>query len=59
MHLGDRIQHVEILSEKTVCGLSLNVGWTNRFGEINDILRVHQFAWLAKGKDSRWIKMQG
>jgi hypothetical protein len=38
VHLGNRIQHVETLNEKTVCGLSLNVGWTNRFGEINDIL---------------------
>jgi hypothetical protein len=32
--------------------------WVELWREINDILRVHQFAWLSNGKDSCWIKMQ-
>ena len=25
--------------------------------EINDLLRLHQFAWLSNGKDSCWLRM--
>ena len=35
------------------------MGWLDKqvWKEINDILRVHQFAWLSNGKDSCWIRM--
>ena len=60
VHLGNRIQHVEILNEKDCVRVKPKC-WMDKqiWKEINDILRVHQFAWLAKGKDSCWIKMQG
>jgi hypothetical protein len=60
VHLGNRIQHVEILNEKD-CARVKPKCWMDKqiWKEINDILRVHQFAWLAKGKDRCWIKMQG
>lgn len=34
-------------------------GWVEKqtWGEINDILRINDFAWLSNGKDSCWIKM--
>jgi hypothetical protein len=34
-------------------------GWMDEqvWKEINDILRLHQFAWLSNGKDSCWIKV--
>lgn len=56
--LEKRIQYVEILNEKD-CMKVKPKGWIDKqvWKEINDILRVHQFAWLSNGKDSCWIRM--
>jgi putative transposase len=58
IHLGKRIEFVDILNEKD-CMKVKPKGWMDRqaWKEINDILRLHQFAWLSNGKDSCWIKM--
>jgi transposase-like protein len=60
IHLGKRVQYVDILNEKD-CIKVKPKGWMDKqvWREINDILRIHQFAWLSKGKDSCWIKMNG
>lgn len=58
VHLGKRVQHVNIVNEKD-CIKVKPKGWLDKqiWKEINDILRVHQFAWLSNGRDSCWIKM--
>jgi hypothetical protein len=57
VHLGKRVQHVNIVNEKDCTRSCSRVGSISRYGkEINDILRVHQFAWLSNGKDSCWIR---
>lgn len=58
IHLVKRVQYVEIVNEKD-CVKVKPKGWMDKqlWKEINDILRVHQFAWLSNGKDSCWIKM--
>jgi len=58
VHLGERVQHVNIINEKDCIKIMLK-GWLDKqvWKEINDILRVHQFAWLSNGKDSCWIRM--
>lgn len=58
LHLGERVKHVEILNEKD-CIVVKPKGWLDKqvWKEINDILRVHQFAWLSNGRDSCWIRM--
>lgn len=58
VHLGERVQHVNIINEKDCIKVMLK-GWLDKqvWKEINDILRVHQFAWLSNGKDSCWIRM--
>jgi hypothetical protein len=47
-----------IINEKDCIKVMLK-GWLDKqvWKEINDILRVHQFAWLSNGKDSCWIRM--
>jgi putative transposase len=59
VHLGFRVQYVEISNEKDSIKVKPK-GWLDKqiWKEINDILRVHQFAWVSNGKDSCWIKMQ-
>ncbi len=57
-NLGKRIKKVTIINE----GDSIKVsprGWidTQIWREINDILRLHKFAWLSNGKDSCWLRM--
>lgn len=57
-NLGKRIKKVTIVNE----GDSIKVtptGWIDKqiWREINDILRLHKFAWLSNGKDSCWLKM--
>ena len=57
-NLGKRINKVTIVNE----GDSIKVtprGWIDKqiWREINDILRLHKFAWLSNGKDSCWLKM--
>ena len=57
-NLGKRINKVSIVNE----GDSIRVsprGWIDKhiWREINDILRLHKFAWLSNGKDSCWLKM--
>ena len=51
VHLGERVQHVNIINEKDCIKVMLK-GWLDKqvWKEINDILRVHQFAWLSNGK---------
>lgn len=58
VHLGKRAQFVDILNEKD-CMKVKPKGWMDKevWKQINDTLRVHQFAWLSNGKDSCWIKM--
>lgn len=58
VHLGERVQHVNIINEKDCIKVMLK-GWLDKqvWKEINDILRVHQFAWLSNGNDSCWIRM--
>jgi hypothetical protein len=58
VHLGFRVQYVEITNEKDSIKVKPK-GWLDKqtWKEINDILRVHQFAWLSNGRDSCWIKM--
>ena len=58
VHLGKRVQHVDIVNEKDCIKIKPK-GWRDKqiWKEINDILRVHQFAWLSNGRDSCWIKM--
>ncbi len=53
VHLGERVQHANIINEKDCIKVMLKV-WLDKqvWKEINDILRVHQFAWLSNGKDS-------
>lgn len=60
MHLGKRIQFVDVVNEKE-CMKVKPKGWMDKklWKETNDILRVHQFAWLSNGKDSCWIKKRG
>ena len=57
VHLGERVQHANIINEKDCIKVMLK-GWLDKqvWKEINDILRVHQFAWLSNGKDSCWIR---
>jgi putative transposase len=56
--LGIRINKVIILNEKDCIKVKAN-SWLERkeWTEINDMLRVQGFNWLANGKDSCWIKM--
>lgn len=58
VHLGKRIKFVDILNERD-CVRVKPKGWMDKqvWKVINDILRVHQFAWLSNGRDSCWIKM--
>jgi hypothetical protein len=58
VHLGKRVQQVNIVNEKD-CIKVIPKGWLDKqvWKEINDILRLHQFAWLANSRDSCWIKM--
>ncbi|MGI0012687.1 MAG: IS6 family transposase [Nitrososphaera sp.] len=58
VHLGKRIQLVDIANEKD-CVKVKPKGWMDKqvWKEINDILRLHEFAWLSNGRDSCWIKM--
>ena len=56
-NLGKRIKKVTIVNE----GDSIKVsprGWIDKqiWREINDILKLHKFAWLSNGKDSCWLK---
>ena len=55
--LGIRANKVEILNESD-CIKVKPKGWMEKkdWREINDILRVQGFNWLASGKDSCWIK---
>jgi putative transposase len=57
--LGLRINKVQISNEKDCIKIKART-WLDRrdWREINDILRVQGFNWLANGKDSCWIKMQ-
>ena len=57
IRLGKRVQYVNILNEKD-CTKVIPKGWLDKqvWKEINDILRVHQFAWLSNGRDSCWIR---
>jgi hypothetical protein len=59
VHLGERVKHAEIMNEKD-CVKVKPKGWLDKqvWKEINDFLRMHQFAWLSNGKDSCWIRMQ-
>lgn len=57
-NLGKRVKKVTIVNE----GDSIKVtpkGWIDKkvWREINDILKLHKFAWLSNGKDSCWLKM--
>jgi len=57
-NLGKRIKKVTIVNE----GDSIKVtpkDWIDKhiWREINDILKLHKFAWLSNGKDSCWLKM--
>jgi hypothetical protein len=58
IHLGKRIHHVVITNEKDSVKV-IPKGWLDKqvWKEINDILRLHQFAWLSNGKDSCWLRM--
>ena len=58
IHLGKRIHHVVITNEKDSVKV-IPKGWLDKqvWKEINDLLRLHQFAWLSNGKDSRWLIM--
>jgi hypothetical protein len=51
VHLGKRVQYVDIENEKD-CIKVKPKGWLDKqvWKEINDILRVHQFAWLSKAR---------
>lgn len=59
VHLGKRVNHLEIWNEGD-CMKVKPKGWLDRqvWREINDILRVHKFAWISNGRDSCWIKME-
>ena len=57
-NLGKRINKVTIVNE----GDSIKITpkcWIDKhiWREINDILKLHQFAWLSNGKDSCWLKL--
>lgn len=58
VQLGKRIEKVNISNEKD-CIKVYCKGWIEKqtWTEINDILRINNFAWLSNGKDSCWIKM--
>ena len=57
-HLGKRYEKLTVINEKDCIKIKPK-GWLDKqvWKEINDILRVHQFAWLSNGRDSCWIKM--
>ena len=57
--LGIRANKLEILTESD-CTKITQKGWLEKkeWREINDILRVQGFCWLANGKDSCWMKMR-
>jgi len=57
-NLGKRIKKVTIVNE----GDSIKItpkAWIDKsvWGEINDILKLHEFGWLSSGKDSCWLKL--
>ena len=56
--LGIRANKIVILNEKDCIKIKART-WLDRkdWREINDILKVQGFNWLANGKDSCWIKM--
>jgi putative transposase len=55
--LGVRLHKILIINEKD-CFKIKPKGWMEKkdWREINDILRVQGFNWLANGKDSCWVK---
>ena len=57
-NLGKRIKKVTIVNEGD-CIKVTPKSWIDKavWREINDILRLHKFAWLSRGKDSCWIKL--
>jgi len=57
--LGIGLNKIVILNEKD-CIKTKARTWLDKkdWREINDILRVQGFNWLANGKDSCWIKMR-
>jgi len=57
--LGIRANKVKIMNESDCIEIK-PTGWMEKkdWREINDIVRVHGFNWLANGKDSCWIKMK-
>jgi hypothetical protein len=57
--LGIRMQKLLIINEKD-CFKIKPKGWLDKkeWREVNDILRVQGFNWLANGKDSCWMKTQ-
>lgn len=56
--LGVRINKIKIVNEKDCIKLTPRE-WLNlkMWREINDIVRIQGFNWLANGKDSCWIKI--
>jgi hypothetical protein len=56
--LGIRISKLQIINENDCIKLKPNV-WLDlkMWREVNDIVRVQGFNWLANGKDSCWIKL--
>jgi G3E family GTPase len=56
--LGVRLHKATILNEKD-CTKVKQKEWLDKkeWAEIHDILRVQGYNWLARGKDSCWIKV--
>ncbi len=56
--LGKRLEKVEVIDENDCIKVKPRA-WLGkeRWKEINDILRLHRFAWLSNGRDSCWMKM--
>jgi G3E family GTPase len=54
--LGKRFEKMTVSNEKDCIKFKQKI-WIERqeWREINDILRVNGFNWLANGKDSWWI----
>jgi transposase-like protein len=58
VQLGDRIEKINIINEKDSIKVTCK-SWIqkNTWREINDILRLNGFSWLANGQDSCWLKL--
>lgn len=54
---GNRINKITIVNECNSIKITPK-GWIDKqiWREVNDILRLHKFAWLSNGKDSCWLR---